>query len=110
MCWLHYGSRFPRDAPVPSRDPPGAIGRQSVVYYAMHLVVMIAVADVAGRLGVADPATMFALVSLVPLALAAFVVRWRHLPAVDALFVYPRGERARSSAEDRGVGREIAVS
>jgi uncharacterized membrane protein YcfT len=85
--------RWLRAAPVPPRDVLGFVGRNSLVFYVSHLIVIIVVTDVALRLGVRGPSTLFALAVLTPLVVATALVRGRRHPFVDGLFVWPATSR-----------------
>lgn len=103
--WLH-------PAPVPPRDALGFVGRNSLVFYVSHLMVVILVTDVATRLGVREPVTLFAPAVVVPLVVGTALVRGRRHRLVDGLFVWPgRGRQrtasvmtAATSAKDRPAG------
>lgn len=66
------------------------IGRQSVVYYACHLLVMVYVVRLVREAGVDDPRLVVPVAVVVPLAVGAALVRLRRHRWVDALFVWPR--------------------
>ncbi len=65
------------------------VGRQSVVYYTCHLIVMVYVVRLVRRLGVSDRGVDVAVAVVVPLAVGALLVRLRRHRWADALFVWP---------------------
>lgn len=67
-----------------------AVGRQSVVFYACHLVVMVYAVRLAHLAGVHDPRLAVPVAVVVPLASGALLVRLRRHRWADALFVWPR--------------------
>lgn len=77
------------------------IGRQSVVYYACHLVVMVYVVRLVHHLGVTAPGLVVAVAAAVPLAVGAVLVRLRRHRWADALFVWPRVDST-AGAEQSG--------
>lgn len=66
-----------------------AIGRQSVVFYACHLIVMVYAVRLAHLAGVEDPRLAVPVAVVVPLATGALLVRLRRHRWADALFVWP---------------------
>lgn len=76
-------------APVPRRDPLGYIGRNSLVFYVSHLMIIIAVTDVAVLLRLDRPVPLFLLAVAAALATGAVLVHSRRHRGVDALFVWP---------------------
>lgn len=66
-----------------------AIGRQSIVYYACHLLVMVYAVRLLTHLGVADPRLLVPVAVGVPLAAGALLVHWRRHPWVALLFAWP---------------------
>lgn len=67
-------------------DPLGFVGRRSLVYYASHLVVALAVTDVLRWLGVSHVWVVFLASVLVPLVVGTLLARDRRL---DLLFTCP---------------------
>ncbi|GAA4099418.1 acyltransferase family protein [Nocardioides kongjuensis] len=67
-----------------------AVGRQSVVYYACHLVVMVHAVRLVHQAGVTEPRLAVPVAVVVPLAVGALLVRLRRHRWADALFVWPR--------------------
>ncbi|WP_139175705.1 acyltransferase family protein [Nocardioides lianchengensis] len=70
--------------------PLAAVGRESVVYYATHLLVMQAAVDLAVGLGLGTAPGVLLVAVVVPLGVAGVLVRLRGHPVVAALFVRPR--------------------
>lgn len=101
--WLH-------PAVVSPRDVLGFVGRNSVVFYVSHLMVIIFVTDLAIWLGVRGPTALFVLAVVVPLVVGTLLVRGRRHRVIDALFVWPLRQRtasvmtAATSANDRPDG------
>lgn len=101
--WLH-------PAVVSPRDVLGFVGRNSVVFYVSHLMVIIFVTDLAIWLGVRDPTALFVLAVVVPLVVGTMLVRGRRHRVIDGLFVWPARQRtasvmtAATSANDRPDG------
>ncbi|GAA1533613.1 hypothetical protein GCM10009788_40710 [Nocardioides humi] len=79
-----------------------SVGRQSIVYYACHLIVMVYAVRLAREAGVTDPRATVAVAVVVPLATGALLVRLRRHRWVDALFVWPRVEST-AGTEQSGV-------
>jgi uncharacterized membrane protein YcfT len=77
------------------------IGRQSVVYYASHLIVMVYAVRLVHRLGVTEPRLVVPVAAVVPLAVGALLVRLRRRRWADALFVWPRVDST-AGTEQRG--------
>lgn len=75
-----------RAAPVPPRDVLGFVGRNSLVFYVSHLMVIILVTDVASWLGLRGSTPLFVLAVVVPLFVGTALVRARRHPVVDGLF------------------------
>ena len=89
--------RWLRAAPVPPRDLLGFVGRNSLVFYVSHLMVIIFVIDAAPWLGVRGSMPLFVLAVVVPLVVGATLVRARRHPIVDGLFVLPAQARRTGS-------------
>ena len=87
-----------RAHPVPRGDVLGAMGRQSVVFYASHLMVIIAVSEVLAMIDVRDPVVVFTVLCLTPLGVGLLLVRGRGIPAVALLFAYPAGATTRAAS------------
>ncbi|WP_141799083.1 acyltransferase family protein [Nocardioides sp. SLBN-35] len=80
------------------------IGRQSVVYYACHLIVMVYAVRLVHRLGVTEPRLVVPVAVVVPLAVGALLVRLRRHRWADALFVWPRVD---STAVTERIGASV---
>lgn len=78
-------------------DVLGFVGRNSLVFYVSHLIVIIAVTDTATWLGVRSASVLFVLALIVPFVVGTGLVRGRRHPFVDALFTWPK--RTVSTAE-----------
>ncbi|MBM7520172.1 acyltransferase family protein [Nocardioides nitrophenolicus] len=81
--------------------PLAAIGRQSVVYYACHLIVMVYAVRLVHRLGMSEPRLVVPVAVVVPLGVGALLVWLRRHRWVDALFVWPRVDST-AGAEQSG--------
>ncbi|WP_107705918.1 acyltransferase family protein [Nocardioides allogilvus] len=81
--------RWLRPAPVPPRDVLGFVGRNSLVFYVSHLIVIIFVTDLGAWLGVGSAALLFVLAVAVPLVVGTMLVHARGHSVVDALFAWP---------------------
>jgi uncharacterized membrane protein YcfT len=66
-----------------------AIGRQSLVFYVCHLLVIIYAARVLVSWGLTEPHPLFVALVAVPLATGALLVAGREWRVVDALFRWP---------------------
>lgn len=65
------------------------IGRQSIVFYACHLLVMVYAVRLLRHLGVSDPQLLVPIAVGVPLAVGALLVHGRRHPWVAVLFAWP---------------------
>lgn len=68
-----------------------AIGRQSIVYYASHYVVMTLIFVVLVDAGVTEPRVLLSAAVVTALAAGAVLARLRTLPLLDALWRFPPG-------------------
>jgi uncharacterized membrane protein YcfT len=80
------------------------IGRQSVVYYACHLIVMVYAVRLVHHLGATEPRLVVPVAAVVPLAAGALLVRLRRHRWADALFAWPRVD---STAVTEHIGASV---
>lgn len=62
------------------------VGRQSIVYYVVHYLVITITFHVLYRLGLGNPLVLFVTASIVALVVGTVLVRWRQYPLVGWLF------------------------
>jgi len=66
-----------------------AIGRQSLVFYVLHLLVIIYAGRVLSSWGLREPHLLWVALVALPLVVGALLVAGRQHPVVDALFRWP---------------------
>lgn len=82
------------------------VGRQSIVFYASHLIVMVYVVRILRGAGVVAPGPVFWTAFAVPLLVGAALVVLRTHPAVDLLFRLPSVDSqvvTETAARGRGI-------
>lgn len=84
-----------------------AIGRQSIVYYACHLLVMVYAVQLTRDLGVTDPPLVVGVAVVVPLGVGALLVHLRRHRWAGILFAWPRVDSA-AVTEPRFAAPEVA--
>lgn len=74
-------------------EPLAAVGRQSIVFYASHLLVLIQVTDLLHAAGLTHAPSLWLASCTVTLAVGVLLVRLRTRPWVGWLFMFPARQR-----------------